>query len=211
LPRAEPGDRLRADPFGAGDDFFPDLFGFRIGADDLLASVDGKVVAANPAGSLQAIEHTHQGRRLDHQPGGQLGLGLIADQGFLPYMTDTLDILWKVPVTTLAFLALHGSIVFILSAIIDRTGIAAAAFLGLIIAGSGIAAAVAEAGFSGARWVALLSIDQHPRIIRDYLFENTVTYPAEAAGFEVWASVVLIGVLTVVAVAFVRARYRRLA
>ncbi|HEU4321461.1 MAG TPA: hypothetical protein VFS66_15430 [Acidimicrobiia bacterium] len=140
-----------------------------------------------------------------------IGLGLIADQGFLPYMTENLDVLWKVPVTTLSFLALHGSIVFILSAIIDRTGIAAAAFLGLIIAGSGIAAAVAEAGFSGARWVALLSIDQHPRIIRDYLFENTVTYPAEAAGFEVWASVVLIGVLTVVAVFFVRARYRRLA
>jgi ABC-2 type transport system permease protein len=140
-----------------------------------------------------------------------IGLGLIADQGFLPYMNDTLDILWKVPVTTIAFLALHGSIVFILSSIIDRTGIAAAAFLGLIIAGSGIAAAVAAAGFSGARWVALLSIDQHPRIIRDYLFENTVEYPAEAAGFDVWASVLFIAVLTVIAVVFVRARYRRLA
>jgi ABC-2 type transport system permease protein len=140
-----------------------------------------------------------------------IGLGLIADQGFLPYMNDTLDILWKVPVTTIAFLALHGSIVFILSSIIDRTGIAAAAFLGLIIAGSGIAAAVAAAGFSGARWVALLSIDQHHRIIRDYLFENSVEYPAEAAGFVVWASVLFIAVLTVIAVVFVRDRYRRLA
>ncbi len=140
-----------------------------------------------------------------------IGLGLIADEGFLPYMGDHLDILWKVPVTTLAFIALHGSIVFVLSAVIDRTGIAAAAFLGLIIAGSGIAAAVAAAGFSGSRWVALLSIDQHPRIIRDYLFGNTVEYPAEAAGFEVWASVLFIAVVTILAVWFVRARYRRLA
>lgn len=140
-----------------------------------------------------------------------IGLGLIADEGFLPYMGENLDVLWKVPVTTLAFIALHGSIVFILSAVIGRTGIAAAAFLGLIVAGSGIAAAVGAAGFGGSQWFSLLSIDQHPRIIRDYLFGDTVEYPAEAAGFEVWASVLLIVVLVVVATAFVRARYRRLA
>ena len=37
------------------------------------------------------------------------------------------------------------------------------------------------------------------------------TYPAEAAGFEVWASVAVIAVLVVAAVWFVRRRYRRLA
>jgi hypothetical protein len=122
-----------------------------------------------------------------------------------------LDILWKVPVTTLAFIALHGGIVFILSSVIGRTGIAAAAFLGLIVAGSGIAAAVSAAGFPGSRWVSLLSIDQHPRIVRDFFFGNTVEYPAEAAGFEVWMSVLLISVVAAAAVVFVRARYRRLA
>lgn len=140
-----------------------------------------------------------------------IGLSLIADEGFLPYMGDNLDVLWKVPVTTLAFIGLHGSIVFMLAAVISRTGIAAASFLGLIVAGSGIAAAVAAAGFSGSRWFALLSIDQHPRIIRDYLFGDTVEYPAEAAGFEVWASVAFIVVLVAIAGFFVRARYRRLA
>jgi len=140
-----------------------------------------------------------------------LGLALIADEGFLPYMGDNLDILWKVPVTTLAFIGLHGAIVFILSSVIDRTGIAAAAFLGLIVAGSGIAAAVGAAGFPGSRWISLLSIDQHPRIIRDHLFGDTVEYPAEAAGFEVWVSVVFIALVIVGAVVFVRNRYRRLA
>ena len=37
-----------------------------------------------------------------------IGLSLISDDGFIPYMTDNLDILWKVPLTTLAFVALHG-------------------------------------------------------------------------------------------------------
>lgn len=140
-----------------------------------------------------------------------IGLALIADEGFLPYMGDNLDVLWQVPVTTLAFLGLHGAIVFILSSVIGRTGIAAAAFLGLIVAGSGIAAAVAAAGFSGSRWFALLSIDQHPRIIRDYFFGDTVEYPAEAAGFEVWVSAAVVVLLVAVATAFVRYRYRKLA
>jgi len=140
-----------------------------------------------------------------------IGLALISDDGFLPYMGDNLDILWKVPVTTLAFVGLHGAIVFILASVIDRTGIAAAAFLGLIVAGSAIAAAVGAAGFTGSRWISLLSIDQHPRIIRDYLLGNTVEYPAEAAGFTVWASVIFIAVVVTAAVIFVRSRYRKLA
>lgn len=140
-----------------------------------------------------------------------LGLGLIANEGFLPYMGDNLDILWKVPVTTMAFIGLHGAIVFILASVIDRTGIAAAAFLGLIVAGSGVAAGIAAANFTGSRWIALLSIDQHPRIIRDYFFGDTVEYPAEAAGFGVWASVAFIVVVAAVAVVFVRNRYRKLA
>ena len=140
-----------------------------------------------------------------------IGLALISEDGFLPYLGDNIDILWRVPATTLAFVTLHGALVFILASVIGRTGIAAAAFLGILTAGTGVAARVAEASFAGARWVSLLALEQHPRIIRDYLFEDTVEYPAEAAGFEVWASVVVISIMAAIAVGFVRARYRRLA
>jgi len=140
-----------------------------------------------------------------------LGLALINDDGFLPYLGENLDILWKVPVTTLSFIALHGAVVFLLSSVIDRTGIAAAAFLGTLFAGGAIAGRVAEAGFPGSRFISLLALDHHPRIIRDYLFEDTVDYAPEIAGFEVWVSVVVIVVLVVVSAWFVRMRYRRLA
>lgn len=140
-----------------------------------------------------------------------LGLALISDDGFLPYLGDNLDILWKVPVTTLAFVAIHGAVVISLSAVINRVGIAAPAFLGLLTAGGGIAGRVSEAPFAGARWASLLALDHHPRIIRDHLFGDTVEYPAEAVGFEVWTSVVVIAVAVALAVVFVRARYRRLA
>jgi len=140
-----------------------------------------------------------------------LGLALINDDGFLPYLGENLDILWKVPVTTLSFIALHGAVVFLLSSVIDRTGIAAAAFLGTLFAGGAIAGRVAEAGFPGSKFISLLALDHHPRIIRDYLFEDTVDYAPEIAGFEVWVSVVVIVVLVVVSAWFVRMRYRRLA
>lgn len=140
-----------------------------------------------------------------------LGLALIADDGFLPYLGDRLDILWKVPATTLGFVALHGAVVFSLSAVINRTGLSAAAFLGILIATDGVASAVAEVSFNGARWFSLLALDQHPRIIRDYFFENTVDYPAELAGFNPWVSALIIGVLVVFAAILVRTRYRRLA
>jgi ABC-2 type transport system permease protein len=140
-----------------------------------------------------------------------LGLGLISSDGFIPYMGDNLDILWKVPVVTLGFVALHASVIFLLSAWINRTGIAAASFLGILIAGRVIAGLISEVTFTGSRWVALLALDHHPRIIRDSLLGDTVDYPAEMAGFGIWTSLIVIAVLAVIAVFVVRRRYRRLA
>jgi ABC-2 type transport system permease protein len=140
-----------------------------------------------------------------------IGLALIADEGFLPYLGAHLDILWKVPVTTLAFITLHGAMVFALSSVIDRTGIAAASFLGTLFAGGAIAGRVAEASFPGARFASLLALDHHPRIIRDHLLGDTVEYAPEVAGFEVWVSVLVIVSILVMAAWFVRDRYRRLA
>lgn len=140
-----------------------------------------------------------------------VGLALLSEKGFAGYMGDTAEILWKVPVTALGFVAMHGALVFVLSAFIGRTGFAAAAFFGLVVAGRPVAGRVSEAAFSGAKWFALTDPDQHPRIIRDLLFNETVRYPAEAAGFESWVSALIIVAATLLAAAVVRARYRRLA
>ncbi len=140
-----------------------------------------------------------------------IGLSLIADEGILPYLSDNLDILWKVPVISVGFIALHGALIVLFAAFIGRTGIAAAAFLGVITAGGGIAAIVAEASFANARYFSLLAIDQHPRILRDALLADTLDYPAEIAGFDPWVSLVVIGAIVVLAVALVLPRYRRLA
>lgn len=140
-----------------------------------------------------------------------IGLGLISDDGFLAYVGDNVDILWKVPVTTLAFIGMHGALAFLLSSVIDRPGIASAAYLGVLIPGRFIAEQISRADFPGARWTSLLAFDHLPRVIRDALFRDTVDYPAEAAGFGAWTAAVVIAVAIVVAAVFVRARYRKLA
>lgn len=140
-----------------------------------------------------------------------IGLGLISDDGFLTYMGDNLDVLWKVPVTTLAFVGMHGALALLLSAVIARPGIASAAFLGVLIPGRFIAAQISEASFAGARWTSLLAFDHLPRIVRDELFRDTVNYPAEAVGFGAWTAGIVIAAAVVVSAVLVRARYRRLA
>jgi ABC-2 type transport system permease protein len=140
-----------------------------------------------------------------------LGLGIISDDGFLNYMGDNLDILWKVPVTALAFVGMHGALAFLLSAVIARPGIASAAFLGVLIPGRFIAGEISEASFTGARWTSLLAFDHLPRVIRDSLFRDTVTYPAEAAGFGGWTAAAVIAAAVLISAVLVRARYRRLA
>lgn len=140
-----------------------------------------------------------------------IGLGLISDDGFITYVGDNLDVLWKVPVTTVAFIAMHGALAFLLASVINRPGIASAAFLGVLIPGRFIAAQVSEATFPGARWTSLAAFDHLPRVIRDALFRNTVTYPAEAAGFDGWTAAAVIAVVALLSTVFVWARYRRLA
>jgi hypothetical protein len=83
--------------------------------------------------------------------------------------------------------------------------------LGVLIPGRFIAAQISEATFAGARWTSLLAFDHLPRVIRDVLFRDTVTYPAETAGFGGWTAAAVIGAAVVVAAVLVRARYRRLA
>lgn len=140
-----------------------------------------------------------------------LGLGLISSDGFLTYMGENLDVLWKVPVTTLGFVAVHGALAFLLSAFINRPGIASVAFLGVLVPGRFIAGQISEATFAGARWTSLLAFDHLPRVIRDALFRDTVTYPAEAVGFGGWTAGAVIAGAVVVAIILVRTRYRRLA
>lgn len=146
------------------------------------------------------------------QVGLHLGLAFLSDQGFFSYLGANLDILWKVPVVTAGYLALHGGLVTAISAVVNRTGAAAAIFLGILTAGGSVASRIGLLDAPAVKYVTLLALDQHPRIVRDWVFDiTTADYPAVEVGFEPWVSVLIIAVVAIGSWLFVHSRYRRLA
>lgn len=141
-----------------------------------------------------------------------LGAAALSDDGFLSYLGSNLDVVWKVLAATLGFVLVHGGILAVISAYIDRTSFAAATFLGVIIAGGNLSGVVSEASFPGSRFASLLAFDGHPRYVRDWVFGSDLgSYWPERAGFEPWVSLVVIGVVAASGAIWVYRRYRRLA
>lgn len=141
-----------------------------------------------------------------------LGAASLAPEGFLSYLGSNLDILWKVGASALAFMLVHGGVLAVIGAYIDRTSFAAATFLGVLLAGGNLAGVVSEADFPGARYASLVAFDDHARYVRDWIFDRDLgSYWVEQAGFEPWVSLLAIGVIAIVGSAWTYRRYRRLA
>ena len=139
-----------------------------------------------------------------------IGLAGLSDAGFLSYLGSHLDILWKVPVVALGFLSVHGGLLAILSSLIDRTGFAAATYLAILTAGNGIAGVIADADFPGSNFFALLALDDHARVVRDWVFGVSLgLYRPQEEGFEPWVSAVAIAFVALIGAWFAYRRYRK--
>ena len=51
-----------------------------------------------------------------------LGYAALSSEGFLSYLGQTTDILWKVPLAALAYFTLHASLIFLISSFVNRVG-----------------------------------------------------------------------------------------
>ncbi|MDH4118042.1 MAG: hypothetical protein OEX04_03895 [Acidimicrobiia bacterium] len=141
-----------------------------------------------------------------------LGRAGLSNDGFLSYLGSNMDIVWKVVVVALAFALVHGGLLAIVSSYIDRTAFAAATFLGIVIAGGGLAETLTRAGFSGSEYFSLLAFDGFARHIRDWLFDVDMGATAtELAGFSPWVAVGGVLAVAVAGSAWVYRSYRRLA
>ena len=142
-----------------------------------------------------------------------LGLAALSPDGFIAYLADTTDILWKVPLAATAYFALHASLIFLASSFINRVGAATAAFLAGVYGLNLVALFFQEAVTApAARWATLVALEQHPRHIRDWIFDRSsdVVIPAQA-GFGPGVSLAVVCGVVTASVALVWWRYRRLA
>jgi len=140
------------------------------------------------------------------------GLGALSSEGFLRYVADNADVLWKIGAVTIVFLALYASLAMAASAGIPRRGFAAGAFLGGLLILNQVAEVLARADFPLARYFAFLAFERHPRVVRDWIFEiRTVDYIPTAMGFEPWHSLAAVFAIVAACWAAIWLRYRKLA
>ncbi|NIA24446.1 MAG: hypothetical protein GWP04_02635 [Gammaproteobacteria bacterium] len=141
-----------------------------------------------------------------------ISLATLAPEGFFPYLGGNLDVLWQVTFVAFVYFIGYASVAFAVSVFVPRTGLAAGVFLGIMIILNQIVSAVVTLGtFPGSRYVALLALEEHPRIVRDWVFGITTgEYTARVAGFDPWVSLAVVGVLFVMIAVAVLGRYRRL-
>ena len=161
---------------------------------------------------LSAYRWVTMGIYLVPQLALHLGLAALSDDGFFTYLGGNLDVLWQVPFVALCYVAIHGGVLAVISSHVDRTGFGAAAFIGVIVAGNNLAGVLSRAGFPGARLLALLALDSHPRYVRDWVFDVDLgEYAPEAAGFGPGISLLVVAIVAVGGAAWMYRRYRRLA
>lgn len=141
-----------------------------------------------------------------------LGFAALSPTGFLSYLGATTDILWKVPAAALVYFTLHASLAFLAASFAKRVGTAAAGFIAVLLGLNLVAALFQETSSApGARWTSLLALEQHPRYVRDWIFDldSPIVIPAQA-GFGPGTSLMVVVGLAVVSVLLVGWRYRRL-
>ncbi len=137
----------------------------------------------------------------------------LSPDGFLTYLVETRDVLWKVPAAALVFFLTHGSMAVLAASFLNRVGAAAGVFGAGLLGLNVVSLFFLEAtNAPGSRFATLLAVEQHPRYVRDWIFDlDTIDHIPEQAGFGPGVSLAAIAVLAVIAVVTVVWRYRRLA
>ena len=131
---------------------------------------------------------------------------------FLAYVREAGPVLWQVPVISAATILAQGAVLVLAASWINRTGIAAAAFLGTWAAAAPVMGELSRLDIPGFRFLALGNLSEHAEIISRWVFGLPMGVSSmRSAGFDPWASAVVLLVLVVVAGIAVVHRYRGLA
>jgi ABC-2 type transport system permease protein len=142
-----------------------------------------------------------------------IGFAALSSDGFFSALVDNADEIPKILVTTVVYAVAIAPLVLLISTIASRKAAATGIYLGVLIVGTGLAAALVEATtLPGSRYAALLAVGEHPDFVRDWVFGLAVSDDRVMAnaGFDPWVSLGVIAFIAVASSIFVVWRYRRL-
>lgn len=140
-----------------------------------------------------------------------IGRATVADS-IGTWFSESWPVLWQAPLVAVVTLLAQGALLALITTWVNRTGVAAAAFLGTWAVLTPILGELSRLELPGARFLAFLTLPEHPEMIADAVFGVTPTdYALVDAGFGPTAAVVAVLVLVVVAGIITVRRYRSLA
>lgn len=138
-----------------------------------------------------------------------IGFAALDDRGLGSALIGNLDDLLKVFAAMTAYIVGYGAPALLIATYAKRTGPAAGAYLAVMFGSAAFAEAFQRIDFVGARYGTMLSLLQHPEVVRSWVFDKSQDAAPIAAGFEPWASAVAIAVLAIVTAYLMHRRYRR--
>lgn len=138
-----------------------------------------------------------------------VGLAAISDEGFLSALVENAADLVKISLGALVFFVAYSAPAFAISGLSKRVATAAGTYLAVMLGSNILALFLTEgAAFDGARYGALIGLENLPRHVRDWIFDLPSEAIAADASFAAWTSLIVIVVVSLIAAAATVRRYR---
>ncbi len=142
-----------------------------------------------------------------------VGFAALDERGFASTLVGNWADLLRILGATAAYLLAYGAPALLIATYAKRNGPATGVYLAVILGSTGLAQGLSQAAdIPGGRWGSLLSLVQHPEIVRSWIFgrvPDTGSIPTEA-GFDPWVSLAVIIAIAVLTGVLIHRRYRRL-
>jgi ABC-2 type transport system permease protein len=142
-----------------------------------------------------------------------IGFAALSADGFFSALVTNTDEIPKILAATVVYALAYAPLALLVATIASRKAAATGIYLGIMIVGAGLAAALVEATtLPGSRYAAILAVDGHPDYVRDWIFGTTGSSETiiANAGLDPWVSLAMIAIVAAASSVFVVWRYRRL-
>ncbi len=142
-----------------------------------------------------------------------VGFAALSSDGFFKALGANASEIPRILAATLVFGLAYAPLALLVSTIANRKAAATGIYLGIMLIGSALAAALVEAtNLPGRRYAALLSLAEHPEYVTSWIFGGTGSGDLVVAstGLDPWVSLVAMLVIAVGSSLLVAWRYRRI-
>jgi hypothetical protein len=137
-----------------------------------------------------------------------IGFAALDSRGLASALIGNSGDLLRILAAMTAYIVGYGAPALLIATYAKRTGPAAGTFLAVMFGSAAFAEAFERIDFFGARFGTLLAFIQHPEVVRDWVFDRRPISAPTAAGFEPWASAVVIVLVAGLTAVLMNRRYR---